>query len=86
MSADRDSTGFFVLGLLSQTSVGAETLEEYGWLSTRDSSGRPTGLCLPGSLARFTFVSASTQSRAWLIVSDRTLVAAIELPSNRYIP
>jgi hypothetical protein len=37
--------------------MGAEILEEYGWVSTRTPLGKPTGICLPSDIARFAFVS-----------------------------
>jgi rapamycin-insensitive companion of mTOR len=37
--------------------MGAEILEEYGWVSTRTSFGVPTGLCLPNDILRFARVS-----------------------------
>lgn len=46
-------TGFFVLGLLSTTRMGAEVLEELGWVSTRTPMGATTGLCLPNNIDRF---------------------------------
>ncbi|KAL7420859.1 hypothetical protein Q5752_004812 [Cryptotrichosporon argae] len=46
-------TCFFVLGLISSTRMGAEILEEYGWVSTRTPMGMTTGLCLPNDLSRF---------------------------------
>ncbi|EIW69328.1 hypothetical protein TREMEDRAFT_30887 [Tremella mesenterica DSM 1558] len=47
---------FFVIGLISSTRIGAELLEEYGWVSTRTSLGLTTGLCLPNDLSRFAYV------------------------------
>ncbi|WVF67846.1 hypothetical protein IAT40_002607 [Kwoniella sp. CBS 6097] len=46
-------TCFFVIGLLSTSRMGAELLEELGWLSTRTPLGHTTGLCLPNDIARF---------------------------------
>lgn len=46
-------TCFFVLGLISSTLVGAEILEECGWIATRTPIGQTTGLCLPDDLSRF---------------------------------
>ncbi|KZO96980.1 hypothetical protein CALVIDRAFT_480721 [Calocera viscosa TUFC12733] len=40
-------TAYFVLGLLSCTSEGAEILYEYGWEATKTPLGEPTGICLP---------------------------------------
>ena len=56
-------TCFFVIGLLSTTQMGAEILEEYGWMATRTHLGRPTGLCLPNDIGRFTSVSAPPSHR-----------------------
>jgi len=53
------STCFFVLGLLSLTRMGAEILEEYGWIATRTPLGRTTGLCLPNDISRFTKASTT---------------------------
>ncbi|OCF45562.1 sterility protein Ste20 [Kwoniella heveanensis CBS 569] len=46
-------TCFFVIGLLSTSRMGAELLEELGWISTRTPLGHTTGLCLPNDIARF---------------------------------
>jgi hypothetical protein len=37
--------------------MGAEILEEYGWVATRTPLGRTTGLCLPNDISRFTKAS-----------------------------
>lgn len=37
--------------------MGAEILEEYGWIATRTPLGRPTGICLPNDIGRFAYVS-----------------------------
>ncbi|WVQ86186.1 hypothetical protein IAT38_008354 [Cryptococcus sp. DSM 104549] len=49
-------TCFFVIGLLSSTRMGAEILEEFGWIATRTSLGQTTGLCLPNDISRFTAI------------------------------
>lgn len=49
-------TCFFVIGLISSTRMGAEILEEYGWISTRTPLGMTTGLCLPKDVGRFAHV------------------------------
>ncbi|TXT05984.1 hypothetical protein VHUM_03745 [Vanrija humicola] len=49
-------TSFFVIGLISSTQMGAEILEEYGWVSTRTPMGQTTGLCLPNDLTRFAYI------------------------------
>ncbi|KAH7098966.1 Rapamycin-insensitive companion of mTOR, N-term-domain-containing protein [Auriculariales sp. MPI-PUGE-AT-0066] len=46
-------TCFFVLGLISSTPQGAETLDDYGWEATMSPLGEPTGLCVPSTLERF---------------------------------
>lgn len=49
-------TCFFVIGLISCTQMGAEILEEYGWVSTRTPLGQTTGLCLPNDISRFAYI------------------------------
>lgn len=49
-------TCFFVLGLISTTSLGAEMLDDYHWESTLSPLGMPTGLCLPVDLNGFVAV------------------------------
>ncbi|ODO05811.1 hypothetical protein I350_04872 [Cryptococcus amylolentus CBS 6273] len=46
-------TCFFVIGLISSTRMGAEILEEFGWIATRTPLGHTTGLCLPNDVSRF---------------------------------
>ncbi|TRM64014.1 Rapamycin-insensitive companion of mTOR, middle domain-containing protein [Schizophyllum amplum] len=46
-------TCFFVLGLISSTSQGAEILCDYEWESTLSPLGLPTGLCMPMHVERF---------------------------------
>ncbi|KAL1715385.1 Rapamycin-insensitive companion of mTOR, N-term-domain-containing protein [Schizophyllum commune] len=46
-------TCFFVLGLISSTSQGAEILDDYEWESTLSPLGLPTGLCMPQHVERF---------------------------------
>ncbi|KAF8133736.1 Rapamycin-insensitive companion of mTOR, N-term-domain-containing protein [Boletus edulis] len=46
-------TCFFVLGLISSTTQGAEILDDYRWESTLSPLGLPTGLCVPLDLDRF---------------------------------
>ncbi|EKM79491.1 hypothetical protein AGABI1DRAFT_120880 [Agaricus bisporus var. burnettii JB137-S8] len=46
-------TCFFVLGLISSTTQGAEILEDYDWLSTLSPLGTPTGVCLPSDFETF---------------------------------
>jgi rapamycin-insensitive companion of mTOR len=36
--------------------MGAEILEEYGWIATRTPLGRPTGICLPSDISLFAHV------------------------------
>ncbi|KAL4262714.1 RICTOR family protein [Pleurotus pulmonarius] len=46
-------TCFFVLGLISSTSQGAEILDDYQWEATLSPLGLPTGLCIPVDLEKF---------------------------------
>ncbi|KIK69496.1 hypothetical protein GYMLUDRAFT_33864 [Collybiopsis luxurians FD-317 M1] len=46
-------TCFFVLGLISSTSQGAEILDDYQWEATLTPMGLPTGLCIPVELDEF---------------------------------
>ncbi|WVQ77136.1 hypothetical protein IAR50_006819 [Cryptococcus sp. DSM 104548] len=46
-------TCFFTIGLISSTRMGAEILEEFGWIATRTPLGHTTGLCLPNDVSRF---------------------------------
>ncbi|KAJ7107266.1 Rapamycin-insensitive companion of mTOR, N-term-domain-containing protein, partial [Mycena crocata] len=46
-------TCFFVLGLISSTSQGAEILDDYRWEATLSPLGLPTGLCIPVDLDIF---------------------------------
>jgi len=51
------STCFFVLGLISSTSQGAEILDDYHWEPTLSPLGLPTGLCIPVDVEKFVSVS-----------------------------
>lgn len=64
-------TCFFVIGLLSSTRMGAEILEEYGWIAARSPMGKTTGLCLPSDIGRFTKVRRVTRSLA--NIADRAM-------------
>ncbi|KAH7885334.1 Rapamycin-insensitive companion of mTOR, N-term-domain-containing protein [Phlebopus sp. FC_14] len=46
-------TCFFVLGLISSTTQGAEILDDYQWEATLSPLGLPTGLCIPVDLDKF---------------------------------
>ncbi|KAF4617458.1 hypothetical protein D9613_006099 [Agrocybe pediades] len=46
-------TCFFVLGLMSSTSQGAEILDDYNWEATLSPLGMPTGLCIPADIGKF---------------------------------
>ncbi|KIJ64502.1 hypothetical protein HYDPIDRAFT_175469 [Hydnomerulius pinastri MD-312] len=46
-------TCFFVLGLISSTTQGAEILDDYRWEATLSPLGFPTGLCIPVDLDKF---------------------------------
>ncbi|SPO31737.1 related to protein ste16 [Ustilago trichophora] len=45
-------TCFFVLGLISSTTAGAEALQDYGWQSVCTPLGAPMGLCIPDDINR----------------------------------
>ena len=78
------STCFFVLGLLSLTRMGAEILEEYGWIATRTPLGRTTGLCLPNDISRFTKAGilhhASTRTDRQIEAWDRPDMSSLYPP------
>lgn len=46
-------TCFFVLGLISSTSQGAEVLDDYHWEATLSPLGYPTGICIPSDVDSF---------------------------------
>ncbi|KAJ7675763.1 Rapamycin-insensitive companion of mTOR, N-term-domain-containing protein [Mycena polygramma] len=54
-------TCFFVLGLISSTSQGAEILDDYRWEATLSPLGLPTGLCIPVDLDMFISIPPWTQ-------------------------
>ncbi|KAH9480426.1 Target of rapamycin complex 2 subunit ste20 [Psilocybe cubensis] len=59
-------TCFFILGLISSTSQGAEILDDYNWEATLSPLGMPTGLCIPADIDRFIFLppwKATTPSK-----------------------
>ncbi|GLB38352.1 putative rapamycin-insensitive companion of mTOR, domain 5 [Lyophyllum shimeji] len=60
-------TCFFVLGLISLTSQGAEILDDYHWEATLSPLGIPTGLCVPVDFQAFTTIPPWTPK-----VTDRT--------------
>ncbi|KAJ7459908.1 Rapamycin-insensitive companion of mTOR, N-term-domain-containing protein [Mycena latifolia] len=60
-------TCFFVLGLISSTSQGAEILDDYRWEATLSPLGLPTGLCIPVDLDMFISIPPWTQQ-----LSDKT--------------
>jgi rapamycin-insensitive companion of mTOR len=49
-------TCFFVLGLISSTTLGAEVLDDYGWEATTSPLGMPTGLAIPMNVQEFVSV------------------------------
>ncbi|KAF7968454.1 hypothetical protein HWV62_30535 [Athelia sp. TMB] len=53
-------TCFFVLGLISSTSQGAEILDDYRWEATLSPLGVPTGLCIPVDLEKFITIPSWT--------------------------
>jgi len=46
-------TCFFVLGLISSTTQGAELLGDYQWEATLTPLSLPTGLCIPVDIEKF---------------------------------
>ncbi|KAG8949781.1 hypothetical protein FRC04_008321 [Tulasnella sp. 424] len=50
-------TAFFVLGLISSTTQGAELLEEFEWEATLTPLGETTGLCVPLDVGNFVQIS-----------------------------
>lgn len=56
-------TCFFVISLLSSTRMGAEILEEYGWIATRTPLGVTTGICLPNDISKFAYVSVGSKGK-----------------------
>ncbi|KAG5353197.1 hypothetical protein C0989_009378 [Termitomyces sp. Mn162] len=61
-------TCFFVLGLISSTSQGAEFLDDYQWEATLDPLGMPTGLCVPIDFQAFTTIPSWSP-----VIANRTL-------------
>ncbi|KAJ7819414.1 Rapamycin-insensitive companion of mTOR, N-term-domain-containing protein [Mycena olivaceomarginata] len=57
-------TCFFILGLISSTSQGAEILDDYRWEATLSPLGLPTGLCIPVDLDMFISIPPWTQHPA----------------------
>ncbi|KAF9004644.1 Rapamycin-insensitive companion of mTOR, N-term-domain-containing protein [Cyathus striatus] len=57
-------TCFFVLGLISSTSQGAEILDDYHWEATLSPLGTPTGLCVPLDVEKFISIPPWTQRTA----------------------
>ena len=52
-------TACFVLGLISRSTHGFETLNEHGWDTAVNSRGQSLGLCMPMDLGRLCSVSRS---------------------------
>jgi hypothetical protein len=46
-------TSFYIIGMISKTSTGAEKLEEYGWNSPYLPFGNLTGICVPNHSSQF---------------------------------
>lgn len=62
-------TCFFVLGLISSTSQGAEILDDYEWEATVTPLGLPIGLCIPMDVEKFITVNISfSQYHSHLLV------------------
>ncbi|KAF8967140.1 Rapamycin-insensitive companion of mTOR, N-term-domain-containing protein [Flammula alnicola] len=66
-------TCFFVLGLISSTSQGAEILDDYNWEATLSPLGMPTGLCIPTDIDRFISLPSWTATDP-------------NIPENRLLP
>ncbi|KDR82835.1 hypothetical protein GALMADRAFT_88557 [Galerina marginata CBS 339.88] len=71
-------TCFFVLGLISSTSQGAEILDDYHWEATLSPLGLPTGLCIPADIDRF--ISLST----WTAVTPSKPESRLLLPTAEH--
>ncbi|KAF8578071.1 hypothetical protein K439DRAFT_1395907 [Ramaria rubella] len=70
-------TCFFVLGLISSTSLGAEVLDDYGWEATTSPLGMPTGLAIPINIQEFVSIPR------WNPPATRdALETRLPLPSN----
>jgi rapamycin-insensitive companion of mTOR len=69
-------TCFFVLGLISSTSQGAEILDDYHWEATLSPLGTPTGLCIPVDVEKFMLVRRLMQRYTGAI-----LMTWIQIPS-----
>jgi large subunit ribosomal protein L17e len=88
-------TCFFVLGLISSTTQGAEILDDYRWEATLSPLGVPTGLCIPLDLGKFISlptwdpigVKGDSDSRLIPPTShtDLEVISAIENLSNTVI-
>ncbi|RXW24422.1 hypothetical protein EST38_g1410 [Candolleomyces aberdarensis] len=87
-------TCFFILGLISSTSQGAEILDDYHWESTLSPLGFPTGICIPADVERFLSipywtpkVSESTEPRLLPPVAEHEIeiMTAIQNLSNTVI-
>ncbi|KAG4089215.1 hypothetical protein H8356DRAFT_1280404 [Neocallimastix lanati (nom. inval.)] len=46
-------TSFYIIGMISKTSTGAEKLEEYGWKSPYLPFGNLNGICVPNHSSQF---------------------------------
>ncbi|ORX78342.1 hypothetical protein K493DRAFT_321236, partial [Basidiobolus meristosporus CBS 931.73] len=46
-------TGYYVLGLISRSSQGADILEEFGWQTANIALGTSRGLCVPEDPSKF---------------------------------
>ncbi|KAJ3802454.1 Rapamycin-insensitive companion of mTOR, N-term-domain-containing protein [Lentinula aff. detonsa] len=87
-------TCFFVLGLISTTSQGAEILDDFHWEATLTPMGLPTGLCIPidvdefislPSWKQYTRNEASAQLIPPTSESDLEALTAIQKLANTVI-
>ncbi|KAG8904203.1 hypothetical protein FRB99_002106 [Tulasnella sp. 403] len=75
-------TAFFVLGLISSTTQGAELLAEYEWEATVTPLGETTGLCIPIDVAGFVQIPPwespiDSHEPKWIAPPDDTMEAQI---------
>ncbi|KAJ7600701.1 Rapamycin-insensitive companion of mTOR, N-term-domain-containing protein [Mycena floridula] len=70
-------TCFFVLGLISSTSQGAELLDDYRWEATLTPAGQPTGLCIPVDFEKFIYIPPWPQ-RAPEQTDNRLIAPTVE--------
>ncbi|KAF8895478.1 Rapamycin-insensitive companion of mTOR, N-term-domain-containing protein [Infundibulicybe gibba] len=71
-------TCFFVLGLISSTTQGAEILDDYHWEATLSPLGTPTGLCIPVDVEKFVSVYPLVDATCPERKSPRLIPSSIE--------